>query len=644
MIEQSPEYAKLSLAGAMTLGFREGRFWRNAKMTCINLLLHYPDGCKANCAYCGLSRGRIAEERTFIHVPWPIQSMDDIIDRLNRSTIARRTCISMITHRRANRDTLEMTRRLAGETRQPVSILMGPSTTDKAFLEALKEDGAEKIGIAIDAATPELFDKHRGRGVRGPHRWETYWQRFAEAVEVFGGPNVGSHFIVGLGEREEDLVRCFQRVRDLGGVNHLFSFFSEDGTTLGDIAQPPLDVYRRIQIACHIIDERLSSFDDFRFHPETGRIIHFGVAGDTLDKLIEDGEAFMTRGCKGCDGKVDCNRPFGNSFPGPEMRNFPFPPTKEDIRLIRTQIFSPSGKDKRIVFSVPNFKQYDTDAYSNRNHSNFPSFSITGTKCALHCDHCNAQLLHSMIPATTPDMLWEKACRGSKNGTTGVLVSGGCDKNGIVPLEPFSDVIRRIKQELQLEVAVHTKLVNESLASALATTGVDTVMIDMVSTRILQEIYHLGNKTTRDIERSLDLLEDHDLPASPHIILGLSSGKENSQSLDWEWEALEKLRSRSLKSVVIVFHMPLPQTKMRRPTFVPLREVNRYFAAAREVFCDVPLFLGCARPPGDYQVRLDTLALKHGFNGIAFPSDEVVEIARKRKYGIRFDETCCALL
>ncbi|KKL25466.1 hypothetical protein LCGC14_2404990, partial [marine sediment metagenome] len=36
-IKESPEYVKLSLAAAMTLGFREGRFYRNAKLHCLNL-------------------------------------------------------------------------------------------------------------------------------------------------------------------------------------------------------------------------------------------------------------------------------------------------------------------------------------------------------------------------------------------------------------------------------------------------------------------------------------------------------------------------------------------------------------------------------------------------------------------------------
>jgi biotin synthase len=134
MKQESPTFVKISLAAAMTLGFHPGRFWRDAKMTCVNLLLHYEDGCRANCAYCGLSRSRMAFEKTFIRVPWHVHATDDIIARLKKSKTARRTCISMITHRRASDDTLTLAGRLVQETPQPVSVLISPSITEETFM------------------------------------------------------------------------------------------------------------------------------------------------------------------------------------------------------------------------------------------------------------------------------------------------------------------------------------------------------------------------------------------------------------------------------------------------------------------------------------------------------------------------------
>jgi biotin synthase len=66
-----------------------------------------------------------------------------------------------------------------------------------------------------------------------------------------------------------------------------------------------------------------------------GQIIEFGI--DTKD-IIEHGEAFMTSGCPGSDGKVACNRPFSNERPSKPIRNFPFLPEETDIALIKEQL------------------------------------------------------------------------------------------------------------------------------------------------------------------------------------------------------------------------------------------------------------------------------------------------------------------
>ena len=337
--KESPEYVKLSLAAAMQLGFHPGRFYRNAKMTCINLLLTYSSGCYANCSYCGLAREREIDEnnRSFIRVPWPVKSMDEIIGKINLSKIVKRVCISMITNKRSIEDTVYLTKRLSTETEIPVSVLIAPTIVKKEHLMDMKESGADKIGVAFDLPNEELFERHRGKGVEGPHKWQRYWEVFSECVEVFGEKMVGSHFIVGLSETEKEMVEAFQKVSDLGGVNHLFSFYPEKGSTLSELDLPPMDNYRRIQIACELIDSGLSKADKFEYD-ENGKIIDFGISENDLECLINSGKPFETRGCLGEDGKVACNRPFANSLPGENMRNYPFTPNEEDIARIKTQL------------------------------------------------------------------------------------------------------------------------------------------------------------------------------------------------------------------------------------------------------------------------------------------------------------------
>ena len=70
---ESPQFLRMSLVAAMTLGFKPGLFYRNAKPYCINVLLTYRAGCAAKCGYCGLSNKRPGDysEKSFVRMTWP---------------------------------------------------------------------------------------------------------------------------------------------------------------------------------------------------------------------------------------------------------------------------------------------------------------------------------------------------------------------------------------------------------------------------------------------------------------------------------------------------------------------------------------------------------------------------------------------
>lgn len=339
-VQASPEYLRMSLAAAMTLGLKPGLFHRGAKLHCINLLLNYPSGCAASCAYCGLSGKRQGqyEDKSFIRVTWPNHRLDEIIERISdRLDVVKRICISQITNTRCIRHTVQICRELRAAFDVPISVLVAPTIINKQDLIDFKEAGADKIGVAIDAATPQVFDRFRGKGVGGPHSWDRYLECLAEAIEVFGERNAGSHFVTGLGETEQEMVAMIQLVQDMGGWTHLFSFYPEPNSQMGDYPQPPMEQYRRIQVARHLIDSRMARDEDFTYDAQ-GAIVDFGISKETLDAVIEAGEAFRTSGCAGYDGEVACNRPYANSRPGPNIRNFPFPPETEDIKRIRKQM------------------------------------------------------------------------------------------------------------------------------------------------------------------------------------------------------------------------------------------------------------------------------------------------------------------
>jgi len=334
---ESPSHVQTSLAASLTLGLQQGSFHRNAKLKGLNLLLHYQEGCLGRCHFCGLSRSRQEGPRakTFIRVDWPVYPLNEIIDKAKGKEQIHRVCISMITHPRAVNDTLDVIRRFHEETDLYISVLLTPTLIRNGGpLHAMKDVGADRVGIAIDAATPQIFDRLRGTGVGGPHRWDHYWNVVEKAVGVFGRFYVGIHLIVGLGETEKEMVGTIQKGQDLGAHTHLFSFFPEKGSPMEKHSPPPLRQYRNIQLARWIINENLGSADRMTFDEER-KVVDFGV---DIQSLLRSGEPFMTSGCPGRDGKVACNRPYGNERPSGPIRNFPFMPEPEDMEEIKMQL------------------------------------------------------------------------------------------------------------------------------------------------------------------------------------------------------------------------------------------------------------------------------------------------------------------
>ncbi len=337
---ESPDYVRISQAAAMVLGFKNGLFYRNAKSPCINILLTYDNGCAGNCAYCGLSMKRPGEyrEKSFIRVEWNNYPINEVIQRIKqKNDYVKRICISMITNRRAIDDTKKIIRMLHSEVPFPISVLAAPTILNQKDFFEMKKLGADRLGIAVDACTPRLFEQFRGKGVRGPHKWDAYWKALQDAVSAFGRGYVGVHLIVGLGETEKEMIEVIQNAQDKGIETHLFSFFPEPDSILAHHNPPNIGTYRRIQIARYLINKNICTINEIEFD-EKDRIIKFKIPDSKLEEHINSGKPFMTSGCPGADGEVACNRPYSDSLPGDNIRNFPFLPDQNDIAKIKNEL------------------------------------------------------------------------------------------------------------------------------------------------------------------------------------------------------------------------------------------------------------------------------------------------------------------
>jgi biotin synthase-related radical SAM superfamily protein len=345
---RSPEYVQMSTAAAITLGIMQGRMHRCECTRCLNLLLTYPEGCRANCAYCGLARHREAErdyaDRNFIRVDWPAVPLAETIDIVARDGAAspfHRMCISMITHPRSDDDTVTVLKEWTSRVDPsaiPVSILSNPTTMTREDVKRLRDLGADIFTVALDAATPALFERTRGKGVQSPHTWSKYWEILRDARDVFGPQKFGAHIIVGMGETEYEVLSLVQDLVDMGGHSHMFCFFPEKGSLMDHLPATPRDQWRRVQLARYLIDYRGVRVEQMTFDGE-GRVTGFGIPQVELDDVIDAGVAFRTSGCPGkfADDVSACDRPYGDSPPS-NIASYPFQPNRRDIAKFRRQL------------------------------------------------------------------------------------------------------------------------------------------------------------------------------------------------------------------------------------------------------------------------------------------------------------------
>lgn len=289
-----------------------------------------------------------------------------------------------------------------------------------------------------------------------------------------------------------------------------------------------------------------------------------------------------------------------------------------------------------LFLSSPGVKHYSNEFHEN-SRLDFVTVSVTGSRCALSCSHCGGKLLCSMMPLDTPELLLEKGLELSRRGCRGLLISGGSDLQGAVPVFDFLPAIARLRNE-GLKIIVHTGLADEKTVAGLKNAGVDQVLIDVIGDRdTVREVYHI-DAGPEDFENCLALCLKYGIDVAPHIVLGLHFGRFLG-----EYRALEMITACRPKCFSIVVLKPLQGTLMEKSALPPLSDCCRFLAEARIANPRSFINLGCARPAGEYSRCLERAALEAGLTGISYPSPETVSLARERGFRLRFCDVCCTI-
>jgi len=290
-----------------------------------------------------------------------------------------------------------------------------------------------------------------------------------------------------------------------------------------------------------------------------------------------------------------------------------------------------------LTFSIPGTVSYHDDTLplpKNR----FPAISVTGSHCNLQCGHCRGKLLESMIPAEDPETFLRVVEGLRLNGAYGVLVSGGANRNGEVPLRKFVPSIKEIKEkDPSFKIIVHTGLIKRNMAMELKEAGIDQILIDVIGDNdTIREVYHL-DKRVEDYEETLSMLKEIGHRLAPHIIIGHHFGE-----IRGEWRALEIITRVGVETIVLVILKPLiGKDQFRTPT---PEEASKITAIARILNPKTPIRLGCIRPAHPSKVEMEKGAIDSGVNTIAYPLQGTIEYAKEIGLETRFIEMCCSLI
>jgi lipoyl synthase len=322
-----PEQIRVSLGTAIVLDLLEGKL--DTQPTTAYLMSYRLGKCTANCAFCAQARASKSSTELLSRVSWPSFPTSNVLTMLAEKAKEgkiRRVCIQALNYPNVFDHLESIVKEIKKGIPIPVSVSCQPLNNQN--IKLLRKVGVDRLGIALDAATEELFNKVKGSDAGGVYSWKNQFNQLNEATTVFGKGNVSTHIIVGLGETEKEATHIIQKCIDLSVLPALFAFTPIRGTALETNLPPKIESYRRVQLARYLIVNAKARSENMQFDCEE-KITGFGISNEAIEKTIEGGLPFRTSGCP------NCNRPYYNEKLSGPIYNYPRQPSQEEIENIK---------------------------------------------------------------------------------------------------------------------------------------------------------------------------------------------------------------------------------------------------------------------------------------------------------------------
>ena len=150
-------------------------------------MTHFDGKCISNCQFCPQARESQTNPDMLSRIRWPAFPLVDLIKKLKsmgEKLPFRRICIQTINFPDLFSELISLIKQIKTCTNIPISVACHPLSKEEMI--KLYEAGVERLGIPLDASTPALFSKIKGKEAKCPYKWETHLRAISQAREIFG--------------------------------------------------------------------------------------------------------------------------------------------------------------------------------------------------------------------------------------------------------------------------------------------------------------------------------------------------------------------------------------------------------------------------------------------------------------------------